>query len=117
MRRAAGFRTWIRCPRVGEGERPYPSACNATEKTEKAMSEGTTMNTSKEAEEFFAWRSRERQKHRVMTAAEYNAWRRVGDVLSCPSESNAFPGGLTILFGPNNGVLGYTTDENQSSPT
>jgi hypothetical protein len=49
-------------------------------------------------EEIFAWRQTEKKKHRVMTWSEYTAWCRGGDSISHPSEANAFPGGLTILF-------------------
>lgn len=40
--------------------------------------------------------------------AEYAVWRYSGDGISHPSSSNAFPGGLTILFGPP--ILGKTVD-------
>ncbi len=63
------------------------------------------------AEEYFRWRDREHVKRRVMTAAEYGAWCKAGDALSSPSESNPFPGGLFISFGPDDGVLGYTDRE------
>lgn len=64
---------------------------------------------SPEAERWFEWRSKERAKHRVMTSAEYFAWCRSGDVLSSPSDANAFPGGITIDFS-DNGILGKTAD-------
>ncbi len=60
------------------------------------------------AEEYFDWVERERSKHRVMTAAEYNAWCKVGDAISYPSTSNCFPGGITITFGPDDGIMGRT---------
>lgn len=62
----------------------------------------------KQIDEFDAWRKRERLKHRVMTQAEYAVWRYSGDGISHPSSSNAFPGGLTILFGLP--ILGKTVD-------
>lgn len=62
--------------------------------------------TTTETERFFEWRNRERRKHRVMTAAEYFAWCRCGDILSHPSSANAFPGGVSIDFSPSAGILG-----------
>ncbi len=49
-------------------------------------------------DEWLAWRDAEKKKHRVMTLGEYMAWSRGGDLISHPTSSNAFPGGLTILF-------------------
>lgn len=54
--------------------------------------------------EFLKWREVQRKRHRVMTVGEYYAWRQGGDVLSSPTEANAFPCGLTIEYGP--GVIG-----------
>ena len=59
-----------------------------------------------ELDDFFAWREANRRKHRTMTAGEYVAWCRSGDILSTPAEGNAFPGGLTILIGRERGILG-----------
>lgn len=55
---------------------------------------------SPEAQAFMDWREIERKKHRVMTWAEYETWCHRGDAISHPSSSNAFPGGITIQFGP-----------------
>ncbi len=63
------------------------------------------------AEEYFDWVERERRKHRVMTAAEYSAWYKVGDAISHPSTGNAFPGGITITFGPDDSIFGHTLKE------
>lgn len=59
-----------------------------------------------EIDKFFAWRESMRRKPRTMTIAEYSAWCRNGDAISHPSSANAFPGGLTITFGPSAGILG-----------
>ena len=70
------------------------------------------MSISAEAQEFFDWRDRQRKKHRTMTIAEYDAWCCRGDAISSPSCSNAFPGGITIIFGDrNNSILGKVSDE------
>lgn len=60
----------------------------------------------REIDRWLKWCDRERRKHRVMTAGEYDAWRRGGDAISSSGETNAFPGGLTIIFGPS--IIGKT---------
>ena len=62
-------------------------------------------------EEYFDWAECERSKHRVMTAAEYRAWCKVGDAISHPSTGNSFPGGITITFGPGDDIFGHTLKE------
>lgn len=57
-----------------------------------------TIRVSKEAQDWFEARDRMHQRHRVMTFAEYHAWCAAGDALAHPSDANAFPGGLTIVF-------------------
>jgi len=62
------------------------------------------------ADEYFAWRDAERRKHRTMTSAEYAVWvRGGGDAISSPSQANAFPGGLTIIIGPEASIIGRTS--------
>lgn len=61
-------------------------------------------------EEFFGWRKAERKKHRTMTLAEYHAWHIGGDLISHPSVSNPFPGGLTIILGPTSEIFGKIAD-------
>jgi hypothetical protein len=56
------------------------------------------MSTEAEIEQYFSERERLRRKHRVMTMGEYMAWTNGGDALSSSGVTNAFPGGLTILF-------------------
>jgi len=51
-----------------------------------------------QVEKYLKWRDEQRQRHRVMNLSEYTAWQRGGDAISCPSDSNAFPGGITIEF-------------------
>lgn len=69
------------------------------------------MPLSQEVEEWMEWRERERHKHRTMTSAEYYAWCFSGDVISHPSSSDAFPGGITIDFsgGREAAILGKTS--------
>lgn len=62
-------------------------------------------------EDFFAWREEQRQKHRVMTLAEYSAWCRNGDAISCPTSSNAITGGLTIRLDASP-IIGRVIDRN-----
>lgn len=71
------------------------------------------MALSPDMEEWMAWRGRERRKHRTMTIHEYRMWCVVGDAISYPSEGNAFPGGITIIFEKDrsDGILGKTSDE------
>lgn len=72
------------------------------------------ITVSKEAEEFFEWRKRERLKHRTMTWGEYWAWCRGGDSISSCHEANPFPGGLSIIL-KSPGVIGRTDDPNRTS--
>lgn len=51
----------------------------------------------RQIDDFFAWRDRQRKRHRVMTMGEYQAWKSGGDMISHPSNSNCFLGGLTLL--------------------
>ena len=69
------------------------------------------MHVSPEALEYFEWAKKEREKHRTMTAAEYRAWCKVGDGISSPTDTNSFPGGLTILFESDGDsrIIGTTT--------
>lgn len=55
---------------------------------------------------FLKWREVERHKRRIMTAAEYEMWRRGGDAISSPTEASAFPGGLTIRLSNRPLVIG-----------
>lgn len=71
------------------------------------------MSLSPEVEEWMDWRDRERRKHRLMTLHEYRMWCVVGDAISDPSTSNAFPGGLTIILakGRDDFILGKTSND------
>ncbi|WP_162918496.1 hypothetical protein [Taklimakanibacter deserti] len=60
-------------------------------------------------EQFWKWREEMRRKHRTMTIGEYMAWCRGGDAISCPSSTDAFPGGITILLNTPP-IIGKVTD-------
>jgi len=64
-------------------------------------------------EEFFKWADEQRQKHRVMTMAEYQAWLIAGDAISDHTSTNPFPGGLTIRFNKGSSIIGRTLDDNE----
>lgn len=65
-----------------------------------------------EIDYFFNWRETERNKRRIMTWAEYQAWcRGSGDGISSSAEANPFPGGLTIIFGREASYIGHTSNE------
>lgn len=65
--------------------------------------------TDEKLDRYFAWRDAERKKHRTMTWGEYMAWARGGDSISSSTESNPFPGGLTILLNTPS-IIGTVTD-------
>ena len=62
------------------------------------------------SDEFFDWRYRQQKKHRTMTLAQYHSWCHSGDLLSHPSNSTCFPGGLTITLGHASGIHGEVED-------
>lgn len=68
--------------------------------------------TDSDCAEFVSDRNAIRSKHRVMTAREYDIWRQTGDMVSSPSEVNAFPGGLTITFNDSDffNIIGKVSD-------
>lgn len=68
--------------------------------------------TNDEMDQFMRWRDEQRSRPRVMTWGEYTAWHRGGgDVISSASETNAFPGGLTIKINTPAIIGGFKEDD------
>lgn len=67
-----------------------------------------------DVQQWLDWRGAQRRRRRVMTWSEYWTWAHSGDSISSCTESNPFPGGLTIKFsGP--AVVGNFDDDSSST--
>jgi hypothetical protein len=62
------------------------------------------MAKQKELDAWFAWREKERQKDRVMTVGEYQAWCRGGDCLGWSGSTN--PGFRNLTITPGAPIIG-----------